>query len=97
MGATPRVFDFPSYDDTTKQFVLRSFAQYREQVGLDAVGYAISRPITELVPVGGKPTIVTYQLFQRRVLTYTATNPTDFQVEMGNVGQHYYQWRYGTP
>ena len=34
------------------------------------------------------------QIFERRVLTYTAANTPSFQVEMGNVGQHYYQWRY---
>jgi len=35
------------------------------------------------------------QVFERRVLTYTASNDSAFQVEMGNIGQHYYQWRYG--
>ena len=34
------------------------------------------------------------QIFERRVLTYTASNPAAFKVEMGNIGQHYYQWRY---
>ena len=40
------------------------------------------------------------QAFERRVLTYTPSNPPAFQVEMGNIGQHYYDWRYkggGTP
>ena len=46
--------------------------------------------------VGGKLQPVMVQLFERRVLTYTASNPTGFQVEMGNIGQHYYQWRYGS-
>ena len=35
------------------------------------------------------------QLFQRRALTYTPSNSAAFQVEMGNIGQHYYVWRYG--
>ncbi|MGI8690178.1 MAG: fibronectin type III domain-containing protein, partial [Thermomicrobiales bacterium] len=39
---------------------------------------------------------VLVQPFQRRVLSYTPTNPPGFQVEMGNIGQHYYQWRYLT-
>jgi hypothetical protein len=39
---------------------------------------------------------VLVQLFQRRVLTYTPSNTAGYQVEMGNVGQHYYRWRYGT-
>ena len=29
------------------------------------------------------------------MLTYTASNPVAFKVEMGNIGQHYFQWRYG--
>ena len=35
------------------------------------------------------------QCFERRCLTYTPANPAGWQVEAGNVGQHYYQWRYG--
>jgi len=34
------------------------------------------------------------QVFERRVLTYTPSNPSGWQVEAGNVGQHYYAWRY---
>ena len=41
------------------------------------------------------PTDVLIQAFERRVLTYTPANPRAFQVEMGNVGRHYYDWRYG--
>ncbi|MCS7294077.1 MAG: thermonuclease family protein, partial [Dehalococcoidia bacterium] len=34
------------------------------------------------------------QCFERRCLTYTPDNPPGWQVEAGNVGQHYYRWRY---
>lgn len=44
--------------------------------------------------VGGEEKPILFQVFERRVLTYNPENPEDFQVEMGNVGQHYYQWRY---
>ncbi len=37
---------------------------------------------------------VLFQVFERRVLTYNPANEPAFRVEMGNVGQHYYQWRY---
>ena len=37
------------------------------------------------------------QAFERRVLTYMPGNPPAFQVEMGNVGAHYRDWRYGGP
>jgi hypothetical protein len=45
--------------------------------------------------VGGKEVPILFQVFERRVLTYNPANPPAFRVEMGNVGQHYYQWRYG--
>jgi hypothetical protein len=45
--------------------------------------------------VGGKEVPVLFQVFERRVLTYNPANPDPYKVEMGNVGQHYYQWRYG--
>jgi peptidoglycan/xylan/chitin deacetylase (PgdA/CDA1 family) len=34
------------------------------------------------------------QVFERRVLTYTPSNPEPFKLEMNNLGQHYFQWRY---
>lgn len=56
-------------------------------------------PITEAywakVKVGGQVKDVLIQAFERRVLTYTPSNPPAFQVEWGNIGRHYYQWRYG--
>jgi hypothetical protein len=45
--------------------------------------------------VGGVERPILFQVFERRVLTYNPANPPAFRVEMGNVGQHYYQWRYG--
>ncbi len=63
--------------------------------------YATGLPVTEaywtLVRVGGVQRQVLVQAFERRVLTYTPDNPEGFKVEAGNVGAHYYQWRYGTP
>jgi hypothetical protein len=38
---------------------------------------------------------VLVQLFERRALTYNPANPAVTQVEMGNVGRHYFNWRYG--
>jgi hypothetical protein len=60
--------------------------------------YATGRPITEpywtTVRVGGTPLDVLLQCFERRCLTWTPDNPAGWQVEAGNVGQHYYHWRY---
>jgi hypothetical protein len=62
---------------------------------LQTVGYPISEPYWIRVSVAGEPQDVLVQAFERRVLTYTPANPADWQVEMGNVGRHYHQWRYG--
>ncbi|HYI15383.1 MAG TPA: hypothetical protein VEX37_08330, partial [Thermomicrobiales bacterium] len=60
--------------------------------------YATGLPITEAywatVKVGGTPRDVLLQCFERRCLTYTPGNDPAWQVEAGNVGQHYYRWRY---
>lgn len=66
----------------------------------DPVFYATGLPITEAywarVKVGGVTKDVLVQAFERRVLTFTPSNPPAFQVEMGNVGRHYYDWRSGS-
>jgi hypothetical protein len=60
--------------------------------------YATGFPITEAywasVTLGGQPREVLLQCFERRCLTYTPGNPEGWQVEAGNVGQHYFRWRY---
>src|SRR5690606_12774687 len=60
--------------------------------------YAVGLPLTGAywteVLVGGTAKDVLLQCFERRCLTYTPDNPEGWQVEAGNVGQHYYRWRY---
>jgi hypothetical protein len=56
-------------------------------------GLAISEPYWVSTKIAGVNRIVLVQLFERRVLTYNPALPTN-KVEMGNLGQHYYQWRY---
>ncbi len=60
--------------------------------------YATGLPITEAywvaVKVENRYRDVLVQCFERRCLTYTPTNPDGWKVEAGNVGQHYYAWRY---
>jgi len=61
--------------------------------------YATGLPIDQAwwaeVKVGGTYKWVLLQCFERRCLTYTPDNPAGWQVEAGNVGLHYYDWRYG--
>ncbi len=60
--------------------------------------YATGYPVTEAywanIKVGGVYKDVLMQCFERRCLTYTPGNPIGWQVEAGNVGLHYYMWRY---
>lgn len=64
---------------------------------LFAFGYPITEPYWARARIGGVPTDVLFQAFERRVLTYTPSNSPGWRVEMGNVGQHYFQWRYRRP
>jgi hypothetical protein len=61
--------------------------------------YGTGYPITEAhwgtFKVDNEQKDVLWQCFERRCLTYTPDNDEDWQVEAGNVGQHYYRWRYG--
>ncbi len=59
------------------------------------LGYPITEPYWIITPINGKRQTLLVQLFERRVLTYDPANPLATQVEMGNVGRHYYRWRYG--
>ncbi|MCM8746998.1 peptidase domain-containing protein [Thermomicrobium sp. CFH 73360] len=72
---------------------------FREDRLFENPFYATGLPLTEAywttVLVGGAPKRVLVQVFERRVLTYTPDNPPGWRVEAGNVGLHYYQWRYG--
>ena len=56
-------------------------------------GLAISEPYWVTTKIAGVDRTVLVQLFERRVLTYNPALATN-KVEMGNLGQHYYQWRY---
>jgi len=61
--------------------------------------YVLGYPVTDAywtrVRVGNVERDVMFQAFERRILTYTPSNAGPWQVEMGNVGRQYYEWRYG--
>jgi len=59
---------------------------------VQTVGYPITPYFFAQTTIKGVPQWVIVQAFERRVLTMTA----DGLVEFGNIGQHYYQWRYGS-
>ncbi|MFL5732419.1 MAG: hypothetical protein ACJ78Q_04390 [Chloroflexia bacterium] len=71
--------------------------RYAEDTIVDwlfAMGYPITEPYWVKISVSGQERWVLMQAFQRRILTYSPYNPQGWQVEMGNVGRAYYEWRY---
>jgi hypothetical protein len=84
--------------DLDRYRVPRAFVDFRTRAGFLTIGYAVTQPVWVQATVAGKQTTVLLQAFERRVLTYTPSNPAAFRVEFGNIGQHYLAWRYnGTP
>jgi hypothetical protein len=93
--------------------MVRAFVRFMQQTGIVyengrsvrravydpwyVFGQPVTQPFWVQASVGGVERPILFQVFERRVLTYNAANPPAFQVEMGNVGQHYYRWRYGAP
>jgi hypothetical protein len=59
-----------------------------------ASGFPISEPYWAKATIAGRTTDVLIQAYERRALTYVPSNPPGFQVEMANIGQHYFDWRY---
>lgn len=60
-----------------------------------ATGYPIAEAYWASVKIADRPnTDVLIQPYERRVLTYVPSAPEGFKVQMGNIGQHYYDWRY---
>ncbi len=92
-----------AYETVTGHNVPKVFNDFRNAgpvAAIAAFGYPITDPYWITAKVGGQDKDILVQLFERRAVTYTPSNPAQYQVEMGNVGQHYFQWRYpqlGTP
>jgi len=59
-----------------------------------ASGLPISEPYWAKAKINGQVKDVMIQAYERRALTYVPTNTAGFQVEMANIGQHYFDWRY---
>ncbi|MEY3990752.1 MAG: hypothetical protein RI985_1833 [Chloroflexota bacterium] len=59
------------------------------------MGYPLTEAYWTRTAIGGVEQWVLIQPFERRLLTYVPSNQASWQVEQGNVGRHYYRWRYG--
>lgn len=84
-----------AYDDVLGHNIPNVFT---DAMPPDKLLYIAGRPLSEpywaIVPVKRVPTDVLIQAFERRILTYTPSNPEGWKVEWGNVGRQYAQWRY---
>ncbi|HUP27748.1 MAG TPA: hypothetical protein VM409_04875, partial [Chloroflexia bacterium] len=65
----------------------------------DPYFYVTGLPLSEaywasvkIAGVANTPVLI--QPYERRVLTYVPSAPNGFKVQMGNIGLHYYDWRY---
>ncbi len=86
-----------SYDEITGHNIAGPFEEYinnRDHDPLKEIGRPITEPYWVEANVGGTPKKILMQVFERRCLTYDPTNPSDWQVEAGNVGKQYHTWRY---
>ena len=59
------------------------------------IGYPLTEAYWCTVTLRGEPVDMLIQVFERRVLTYTPSEPAGWQVQFANVGRHYLDWRYG--
>lgn len=86
------------YDPVTGMNVAAVFWEWTQAQPWDwlyVLGHPISEPYWIRARVGGVERWVLVQAFERRLLTYNPANPAGWRVELGNVGRHYYEWRYG--
>jgi len=91
---------YGSYDATTGQNVAGIFWDWmtaQPWKWIYVLGHPLSEPYWVQTNVKGQQQWVLVQAFERRVLTYTPSNDANWQIEMGNVGRAYYEWRYGSP
>ena len=88
---------YGSYEPTLGHNIAAVFDDYFQTLPLtweQMIGLPLTEPYWVRTNVDGDSTWVLVQAFERRLLTYTPTNDPAWQVEMGNVGRHYYEWRY---
>jgi Tol biopolymer transport system component len=91
----------PFWEFMTSRGLIFRDGQTHEDAMFESAYYATGLPITEAywarVKVAGVVQDVLMQCFERHCLTYTPSNAAGWEVEMGNVGRHYYAWRYDAP
>ncbi|HEX5164971.1 MAG TPA: CAP domain-containing protein [Thermomicrobiales bacterium] len=100
VGTNPSLgsIQYGSYEPTLGHNIAAVFDTYLQSLATDwhmSVGLPLAEPYWVRTNLAGQPTWVLVQAFERRILTYTPINRPEWRVEMGNVGRHYFTWRYG--
>jgi hypothetical protein len=91
----PRVFwDFLNSSGPVKNAQGQTVNEQLINPWFFASGLPISEAYWAKAKIQGELKDVLIQAYERRVLTYVPSNQAGFQVEMGNIGQHYFDWRY---
>ncbi|RIK40337.1 MAG: S-layer protein [Chloroflexi bacterium] len=88
---------YGSYEPTLGHNIAAVFDNYFTTLPVawqTSVGLPLTEPYWVRTNLEGDPTWVLVQAFERRVLTFTPDNDPAWRVEMGNIGRHYYTWRY---
>ena len=85
---------YTSYNDDPTDTLSNDLRDKLE--GLDP-GNPLTDPFWVEVTVDGVDRLILVQIFERWTMTYNPANPSGWQVELGNVGLHYYEWRYEVP
>ena len=99
LATAPAPATYSNYDNTLGHNipdVIMKWATSLPNPWVFVLGLPLSEPYWSQVKVGGADKEVLIQIFERRAVTYTPSNAPVWQVEMGNVGQHYHTWRYGS-
>jgi hypothetical protein len=84
-----------SYDDVLGHNIPKIFTDWMAKQSVSEqylAGHPLTEPYWVDSIVGGTQKRVLMQAFERRVLTYTPSNPAAWQVESGNVGLDYRYW-----
>ncbi|MEX1158466.1 MAG: hypothetical protein WEC79_06005, partial [Thermomicrobiales bacterium] len=88
----------PFWEFMTSEGIVYEDGKFIEDLLFENAFYATGYPISEAywasVKLQGAVQDILIQCFERRCLTYTPGNVPGWEVEAGNVGQHYYLWRY---
>jgi Tol biopolymer transport system component len=95
LGATVKVAAFVPETGHNVPDVFLSYFKSQTWDWIYVAGYPISEAYWASVQVAGQPRAVLEQVFERRTITYDPAAPDGYKVQFGNVGRHYYDWRYG--